>query len=887
VPEARIFGREHELAGLGDFLSAQDPVLLLAGGPGIGKTTLWEAGVELARDRGFRVLATRPRDAETHLSLAGLSDLLEDVDLDELPVPQRRALAIATLRAAANGEPEPAPRAVAAGVLSALRALAAAGPLLVAVDDAQWLDRDSAMALGFAARRLEQVPFLLSTRGPAALEQAFEPARRRRLEVGPLTLAAIRHMLSAQLGLLLPRRVMRRVYDVTQGNPLFALELGRTLAERGAPEIGEELSMPASLDALLGARVDRLPAAQRRALLAVALGAGLTRRQLEAIAGEDAVQAALDAGLLVAGERVRPAHPLLSATAARHAAPAERRALHLELAGVTAGDRRGVLHLALAAERPDASLSARLAAVAAVAAARGSTIEAVELAAHALRLTAEDAAERPERVLALGEQLDAAGETDRLSELLTGELDALPPGEPRLRAHLLLAEGGHVQHADQHAAHLAAALAESGGEPALRAPVLARLAIHAAVQCAERIPQAEAFALEALVGAGPDAQHFALWARAWARVLRGLRVDDLLVRQHALAGPVERSVNRVAAVRHVWRGETAAARAALADLRDAADERGETFSYLVTGLHLCELELRAGSWAAASRVLDEWAESADFEHMRGLVYERCRALAAVGRGNAAEARRWAGEAIAAADANGLGWQRLESLRARGLASLLEPDLARAAADLRTVWRATEREGIEDPGAFPAAPDLVEALLELGEPEEARAVTARLRELAVAQEHPWGMVTARRCEAVIADDPVAADEIATAYAQLGLPFDAARTRLALGRTARRRRRWGAARALLEAAVTGFAGLGSAGWAEIARSELERVGGRRASQPGELTPAERRVSELAADGMTNKEIAQALFISVHTVEAHLTSSYAKLGVRSRAQLARAKD
>ena len=239
------------------------------------------------------------------------------------------------------------------------------------------------------------------------------------------------------------------------------------------------------------------------------------------------------------------------------------------------------------------------------------------------------------------------------------------------------------------------------------------------------------------------------------------------------------------------------------------------------------------------------------------------------------------------EANGVRWQLLEALRARGLARLLAHDSPGAGSDLGSVWRLTEREGIDDPGAFPVAPDLVEALLETGEADEARVVTARLRELSVAQKHPWGLLSTRRCTALLEDEPAAADEIAGGYERLGLPFDRARTLLVLGRAARRRRRWGLARRLLEPAAAAFAELGSDGWARDAHSELERVGGRPAGPPGELTPSERRVAELAARGLTNKEIAQALFVSVHTVEVHLSHSYAKLGVRSRSQLARAID
>jgi DNA-binding CsgD family transcriptional regulator len=208
-----------------------------------------------------------------------------------------------------------------------------------------------------------------------------------------------------------------------------------------------------------------------------------------------------------------------------------------------------------------------------------------------------------------------------------------------------------------------------------------------------------------------------------------------------------------------------------------------------------------------------------------------------------------------------------------------------------VWEHTRREAVDEPGVFPVAPELVEALVELGGLEEAAAVTARLRELSEEQEHPWGLATAKRCAALVElREPggyeAAARKLADAadaYGALGLRFDRARSLRSLGRAARRLKKWAAARRSLEQAGQAFDEQGSTGWAEEVRAELDRVGGRRPQRDSELPPAERRVVELAASGASNKEIAQALFVSVHTVETHLTHAYAKLGVRSRGQLA----
>jgi DNA-binding CsgD family transcriptional regulator len=312
-----------------------------------------------------------------------------------------------------------------------------------------------------------------------------------------------------------------------------------------------------------------------------------------------------------------------------------------------------------------------------------------------------------------------------------------------------------------------------------------------------------------------------------------------------------------------------------------ADEQGEPISYALLRLHLCELELRVGCWDEAEQLLDEWAESAD--DLVWPKYERCRALVAAGRGLPEEAERWAARALRLAEKTGVRWDWLESLRARGIARLLEHDHEGAAEALRAAWDHTVREGVDDPGTFPVAPELVEALVEVADREKARDVTERLTRLADDQAHPWGRATATRCAALIEFDQAAFLDAATAYDALGLRFDRARTLLALGRGERRLRKWGAARRTLEEAAAVFDALGAPGWAEETRSELSRVGARRPqSRDGGLTKTETRVAELAAEGLSNKEIAGALFVTVHTVEVHLSHAYAKLGIRSRSQL-----
>jgi len=901
-----VSGREAELEELDAFFAAPPTQsgLVLIGKPGIGKSTLWEAGIAAAHRRGVTALSARPASAEARLSFAGLTDLLDGVDIDavgRLPPPQRYALEVAILRSE-PGETPPEPRAIALGFLGVLRALASERPLLVAIDDVQWLDDPSAEAIAFAARRLrpEAARFLLARRvGEAStLEKAIPPSGLLAVEIGPLSLGATRRMLSDRLGVTLPRRVLQTVVETAEGTPLFALELVRTLSERGLPGFGDDVPVPERLEDLLGTRVEQVPPPARTLLLAVALAGDLRASSLAAIVPDGtALDDAAKRGLVVVeNERARASHPLLAAAAVARAAPRERRELHRTLASVVADRELRARHLALAAERPDDELAATVAAAAASAAARGARLDAVELGEHALRLTPPGSRDRPERLLALAHYLDNAGDLRGLADLLTPELPALPPGSLRARAWLLLAEGSHVQTVDDYRRHLRQALAEAANEPALHAVAVAKNS--SAVIAVRRIPDAEAETFAVLPDArraGPDVERLVLYALAWARGLRGRPVDDLCDRFHA-ASPtpshLTESPDRVACQRLVWRGDLADARSFITRLLATADERGEAISYELHRLHLCELELRSGNWDAAEALLDEWAESADRYVLVPPMYERCRALLAVGRGSPDDAERWAAGAIERADAIGVDWDRLEALRARGTAALLAHEPERAGANLGAVWEHMAREGVDEPGVFPVVPDLVEVLVELGRIEEASRATARLADLAAQHQHPWGLVTARRCLCVVrlahGHNRAAGEELqlaADAYAELGIRFEAARTLLVLGRMHRRHRRWAAARAALEAAASALDGMGSPGWAEEARSELSRVSSRRPAGPDELTPAERRVAALAADGLSNKEIARSLFISVHTVEIHLSHTYAKLGVHSRAQLPRA--
>jgi DNA-binding CsgD family transcriptional regulator len=903
-PEAQapIVGREAELATVRDAVTRDAGALVLTGGPGIGKTTLWEAGLALARDRGTRALVVRPSAAETRLPFAALIDLCDGVGpaaLAGLPAPQRAALEVALLRRDPGAVP-PEPGAIALGFLNTLRTLAEDGPLLLAIDDVPWLDAASADVLAFAARRLETEPVgFLATKRPGravALELALERRGLQRLEVGPLSLGATRRLLSERLGLSLSRPLLRRIVESTLGNPLFTLEVGRVLVEQGVPAAGEDIPVPDAVEDLLGTRVAGLDGPVRRLLLALSLSADLRSDELTALEGPVALEDAVDLGVVrVDGVRVRVSHPLLAAAASKRSKPRERREMHRALAQVVADDQLRVLHLARATDRPDAALAASLSEAASQAAARGARHPAARLAEHALRLTPPDAPDRDERLLTLASYYERAGEKRHATELLTPAVETLPAGSARARAWLLLSDGAGPRTVWEVEKYLDKALAESRNDPLIRAHVLSQKATNGVASSVARIPDAEAWALASLsAGAGVrDVERRALYALGWARALGGASLDELCERSDALADTssyIATTPERVAGQRLVWRGELERARETLERLLALADERGEAMSYALMRLHVCELELRRGDWAAAERRLDEWAESSEGDLLIRPMYQRCRALLCAGLGDPEEAERWAVDAIERAEIVGSRWDWLEAHRARGVAALLAREPERAAGILGAAWEHLDRERVGEPGAFPVAPELVEALVDMGELERAQAVLLRLTARAERLNHPWGLATAKRCAAIIGlagnyepGHALALGEAAADYERLGLAFDRARTLLSLGRAQRRVKQWGAAREALEGAVAGFEELGSGGWTQQARADLSRVGGRRPRATGELTPTEREVVELAAEGMANKEIAAALKLAVHTVEVHLSRAYPKLGVRGRAQLA----
>ena len=421
---------------------------MLSGEPGIGKTILWEAGVEEGGERLERVLTCRGVETEASLSFAGLSELIAPVLEEAAPslVPlRRRALEIALLLAEPGDRP-PDAHAIGLAVLDVLRFLAERGPVVVAVDDGQWLDPASAGVLQIALRRLrdEHVGLLATLRRtpdvvtPFELDRSFPDDRLTRISLGPLSLGAVHNLLEERLGLDLTRPELARVQEATAGNPFFALELGRELVRTNTrPTPGQALRVPESLQELLGGRLARLPGETLDVLLEVAALARPTVELVAAVQGDqqrvlEALEAAVHEGVVELDDsRLRFAHPLLASICYERAPLWKRRAVHRALAEAVSDVEERARHLALAADGPDAVVASYLDAAADHAAGRGATAAAAELCELAAEVTPADPALARQRRLRAANLHRLAGDTERAIAMLEQLLEEVPSGVER------------------------------------------------------------------------------------------------------------------------------------------------------------------------------------------------------------------------------------------------------------------------------------------------------------------------------------------------------------------------------------------------------------------------------------------------------------------------
>ena len=917
-----MFGREPECARIEQLLdrAPAGPLgIAVEGAAGVGKTTVWRHAVDSAQARGYRVLEAAPSEADAGLAFSGLGDLFDGLG-DELfgclPEPQRRALGAALFLSAPSEAPDDLD-ALPRAVLSLLRALASDATVVVAIDDEQWLDRASARVLAFALRRIRDEPICLLLSWRTDSDGALRPEIQRSFAPGadvialsPLDLTAISRLLTDTLARKLPRRALLRVHEISGGNPLYALALGAELTRgNGSLDDWRELPIPGSLGDAIAQRLERVRAGVEAPLFAVAALAeptvGLLGVALDEFDAAD-LHDAVDAGVIeITQERIRFTHPLLASVHYATVPAQERHELHLRLASAVADVEERALHLALGTPERDEDVAGELERAAALAARRGAPEAAAELLEHAIRLTPVDHDQaRWTRTVTAAEHHLGAGDFAAARALGEQLLLEQPDGRTSARARLALAI---VRKDDFEFAvsMMQQALLDAGDDDRLITEIelvlsdwcsnlgdFAGVVSHAeaAVASAERLgePGSLATALgqlgAALFTAGQPLRHDLFKRAIELEHLAGDAVATFYLPSTTYGGAL--SANDLDAARPLMEGAVARAR--------RRGEEGNTLPALLVRLAL--LEWYAGNVTASDRYLAEAAEGAryqlDYEIDSWIAHQEGEVAATLG--DLQEALVKADHSLALATRNR---DRALQRDAERLIADIElwsgqPD---AAHERLQPWR--ERTIADGPWVLwpfllPLWSSDVEALIALGRVDEAQLVVGDLRQRAGASESAHAVAIAKRCEGLLlaARGQLAGgidllDLALAEHARQRLPLELGRTLLEKGSLERRAKRKTAAKDTLEQALQILGPLDAALWTARARDELGRIGLRRAVVTEGLTPAQQRVAELAAGGATNREIAQTLYMSERTVEAHLTKSYRELGIRSRAQLAAA--
>ena len=888
-----VVGREPELKAVDAFLAGTAQALAIVGEPGIGKTTVWREAVDRARGRGATVLVARPAESEARLSFGGVADLtsaLPPEAFDALPAPQRRGLDVALLRADSAGPP--ARRVVATALLTLLRELAAGNAVVVAIDDLQWLDPPSAVALEFALRRLdnENVRVIFSMRVDATAPSGLATER---IDVGPLSVASLHRILSAATGRTFARPILIRIADASGGNPLHAIEIALELVRRGVQDSVAPLPVPDSLGALVRARVRALPAPTRDALLRAA---ALTRPDTTLV-DQTALAAAEESALVSIDPsgRVRFTHPLFASAVYAAAATSRRRAVHRDLAAAVADPIERAHHLALASDGHDPAVAAELESAARHARSRAAPDTAASLLDLALRLVPGGSDESQRLQLELAEHLYLASDFARARVVLEELLETLVPGDRRSRALMALAEIDYWHKGESTAARLIEQALESAQSLLQRARCLTQLAMYAGTVDLEQAGSAAHAACELLEGhetEEPTLAAAALGARVRADLFLGHGYDaEAAERAQALelsAPSLPVAVDgRVGFKLGQWLryvDDLDRARTRLSEAEQQARDEGDDASLGNILLNQVVVETWAGNWEAAAALTQRMSDAFDQQGVEPEGIGPWRAYLHAYAGRLDETLTAAGplpmEPVIAAIHD----------RCVGLAYLAAGNVATADQHLTRAVEVFERVDFREPAIWRVDGDAIEAAVACGALDRAERLVTRLEEQAARTGIPWNRAVAARGRGLLLaangeleEAAAALDDALAEHAACPMPYERARTLLVQGQVLRRLKRKREARAALDEAAAVFASLGAEAWVARADAERQRVASRRA--PEGLTPSELRVAKLAADGLTNPEIAAQVFVSRKTVEATLARIYRKLAISSRGQLDRA--
>ncbi|MFG1935083.1 LuxR C-terminal-related transcriptional regulator [Mycobacterium sp. NPDC048908] len=882
----------------------------MQGAAGIGKTTLCLHALRQAHQQGMRVLTTRPAQAESVVAYSALADLLggaEARSLEGLPQPQMKAVDRVLLRVDET-DTVTEPRAVAAAFLAVVESLAAENPVLVAIDDAQWLDPSSVFALSFATRRFAGRVGVLATRrtepgtrAATAWLQVRDPTAVRQLTLSPFTVGELSDLLSSRLEGHFTRSDVRRIHEISGGNPFYALELGRGF--RGATPEGM-VSLPDSLSEVVDARIHGLKPETRRILLAAACLAtpstdviaramcASTQRVAELLEPAEA-----DGIVRIAGSSISFSHPLLAHGVYASFVPADRRAMHRAIADVVDQPELRARHLARGATSADETTLAALDDAAQMARSRGAPAAAAELLDLAIGLGGDD----PDRQIRCATHHFESGAAETARSRLNVAMKRLKPGRTRAAAASLLAT--IVMYADgfgSAATVLQGSLPEAGDDAALSIQMLMALAYvlintgrkhESAQRIDEAVQRAETLGQPTLLSR-------ALGLQVVLRFMCGAGIDEVSLRR-ALALGNDNSPAQVAfqprvqnAILRSWTGDLDLARRELRSIHQQRIESGEESESIFISYHRAMVEIWSGEFAEASRIAEDAMNRA--AHLDGDVHLfstiAIRSSIAAYEGKIEAARRDARVALDASD-------RSEGRELAGwmMASLgfLETSLGNYAEAL-AVMRPVIDGLFADPEyseiiVASCVGDAVESMVQLERLDEAERLTELMERNGSRLDRAWMLAVAGRCRGMLLaarGDLAAGVQHAEAamvqHDRVPMPFERARTQLMLGQLQRRLRKKQTAAASLREALDTFERLGTPLWADRARADLARVTVN--AGVAVLTPSERRVAELAATGMTNRAVAAELFISPKTVDTNLFRIYRKLGIHSRAALAR---
>lgn len=906
-----LLSRGPLLASARDHLAGGGSVLL-TGPAGIGKSTLLSA---LADDlTGHQVLRCSLSETEGHLPFLGLIDLLAETGddlLNALPAHQRAALESALLRRTDPiGERDVLGLRMA--VLATFRALCAARPVLLVIDDVQWLDPSSAELLAFIARRASGLPLraLVGLRTCAAdpdpgPQPRLCPPPVHTLAVPPMTVPELTRLLG-DLGL--PRAVLAKVHRASGGNPFFALELGRALAEHDGPlDPAAPLPVPDSLRSLMLGRLKALSTGAQQTLLTACAVARPTLALLRGAgrpeAGADVAEAR-DAGIVMPGEVVRFTHPLLSAVLYAEASEQDRLAAHAALADTVTDPVERARHLALVTPGRNAEVAGTLSEAAAAARRRGARATAARLGLLAADRTPQAEAEAGLRLTAAEDAL-ASGEFAMARGIAEDVLACASLPADRVRAWVVLLDSSGQALAELDDV-FPRALADARDDPALLAPLHYRLAWRAWLVKGSAAKARDEAAMAARLAAQAGDRRtevLALTKQAFAEFSTGrLDAEQTLVR--ALAGPQDPGIrfdhNGPVYLRyrhHLLHDRLEEARAELRSLTYAVRQRGAVESLFMCLYGSSQVEIFRGR---CDRALDLAYQclrlSEDSELSQGPAW--CAvAFAEAAGGSLDRALAAAERGVVHSEDDGDLLFLPPALHAAGHIRLLRGDPAGAAESLRRVRRLETGQGLAEPAMRRWHADLAEALAASGAVDEAAELIEETRHDAVRLGRPSvlagldraaALVTAARGDAATAADGLG--RAVTALAALPYPLEEGRARLELGRLRVRLGDASAARESLRAAHRVFTRAKAAPWVAAVAAELDRLDVGVPPVIAEADPlrtlagVERRVAVLVAEGATNREIAARLFVSVKTVEAALTRTYRKLGVRSRVDLVR---